>query len=295
MREISRTGLGAVESGRVVGRVSTVGQYLVVLAAHALRSRRSSAASTFAGAGKTLSSCDTHVVVARTFGGALLFLYIADTLLTNVLVESVTVAAFAERMARPANGLSCHGLQFSLDLRCHVFVEGSVRTNLFVLKTSNDFELQVDDGFIARVATVRTDIVLRSEAAADAVRVTRHALAQRPVVVLSVGTFFDAKRSVLRVLALLAVVGTIPGARAVAFFVALHALTVTGAVQPEDRVATSDAFVSDLKSLAGETKFVSRAPTAFGGTLVVTHVAFLVAALRGFVVLEHRVVIGRLH
>ena len=135
-----------------------------------------------------------------------------------------------------------------MNLRRNIFVESSVRANFFVLKTAHRVQVRVDDGLVAGVAAVRPDIVLGAVAAADAVFVAGHALAESSVIVFSIRAFVNAEGSVFCVLAFEAVIGGRAGTGSFALLVALHALTFTGTVQAHGRVAALNTFKANLQN-----------------------------------------------
>ena len=133
-------------------------------------------------------------------------------------------------------------------MRRNIFVESSVRANFFILKTAHRVQVRVDDGLVAGVAAVRADIVLGAVAAAHAVFMTGHALAQSSVIVFSVRAFVNAEGSVFCVLAFEAVVGGRAGTGSFALLVALHALTFSGTVQAHGRVTALNALKANLQN-----------------------------------------------
>ena len=296
VREVSRASLGAVEGSRVVSRISSKGQDLVVLAGFAMGRGGTEAASALARAWETFPGTRIKEVVTGALHGALLLLDVGGTLLADVCVISVAGAALAEAVAGPADWLSSHDLQLSLRyLRSDVFVEGAVWANLLLLEALKHLVVAVDERLLAGDAAVRSEVAFRPVAAADAVGVARHALAQRSVVVLPNGALLDAERSVFGVPALGALVSAGSRARPVTLLVALHALAIAGAVETQGRIAAGHALELHLEALARQAKLVSGAPTAFGGALLVADVTLLVAALRRLVSFQHGVVVGRLH
>ena len=90
-------------------------------------------------------------------------------------MKSVPIATFAERVAWTADGFSGQRFKFGLNLRCNIFVEGTVRANFLILKTPDDFQIRIDDSFFAGVAPVLADSVLRAVAAAYTILVAGHA------------------------------------------------------------------------------------------------------------------------
>ena len=167
-------------------------------------------------------------MIGRAFQSTLLILNKGCTLLANVRVISVSAAAFAKAVARPANCFSGKTFQLLLrNLRSNILIEGSVRTCLLLLETLNNFEVAVDQCFVTRDTSVWAELVLGPVAAADAVGVTGHALAQSAVVVFAHWPLLDAERPVLGVLAFGALISTLSRAWAITFFVTLHALPIT--------------------------------------------------------------------
>lgn len=210
---------------------------------------------------------------------------VADTLMANTDVEPVSCTVLAARMATSADGLPSQSLQVSGLLVDNPFIKVSDGTRFIFFQAVLDLEIPVDDSFLARRTSPLSNGVLRTRTSIHAVLVTQ--LAISVVIVLCIRTGSQTKRSILHVLAAIAVVGVRTVTTAITFFVTVIALFRTLHIDAR-MVAVVDTPVPQLEIPAGEAIVVPSAPASLITALLMADKVLLDALLTVSVVLHQR-------